>query len=622
MVKKKKGGNVNKSGTANSTVEEYMEIFAWSYKKQKKNYDRIVSLQQSYDNTVLDSVWPTTSKVPIASFFEAVEKALPQTLDSMFLNFRTQLMPMELGVKMEQVHKSELALYNLITYKMRLQRACIPTIKDTCKCGVGFGIIEPISISPPSSFQLKVKNGEEEVTTRVMEVGQPVQTLRYRYLVPSQICVTPDGSDFNGDNPVSNSFFFDSYNENQFLDMYKDSVLDGEKPELLGDKNAIVEEARDSGFTSQTTIETLIKQMGGVSPKDIKPDNEKIPGRIPVLKCYDRYRRRHLWIANGKTIIYDMSDEFQTMRCPLIKASAWMDGVRFYPMSTPEAFQHLGWTKNILINMFLDILTLKLKRPIVYNSEFFDSEPTFGPEDKIRTSAPDARMGAAFMEGPDVDQSALTFYEYVNNLGHTLTGQKDFMEKNFTRGGGMAFQELVNSMEGMERLKSAVIEMTFLESVINQSMIYLQTSTGKDGVVVRERKRNKATHKEEISETTVTEDDLCHGYELAIDLGGKRRRGALEQNMSLGIYDRKNASPFFDKYEVAADHLCGSDEEIRRQLKSREEVAEIDSRQQAQREEAEATQVALGKGKIAKQEESIAQPEGGTVPEAIGETSI
>ena len=214
MTKKKKGGNVNKSGTVNSTVEEYMEIFAWSYKKQKKNYDRIVSLQQSYDNTVLDSVWPTTSKVPIASFFEAVEKALPQTLDSMFLNFRTQLMPMESGVKMEQVHRSELALYNLITYKMRLQRACIPTIKDTCKCGVGFGIIEPISISPPSSFQLKVKEGEKEVTTRVMEIGQPVQTLRYRYLVPSQICVTPDGSDFNGDNPVSTAYFFDSYNEN------------------------------------------------------------------------------------------------------------------------------------------------------------------------------------------------------------------------------------------------------------------------------------------------------------------------------------------------------------------------------------------------------------------------
>ena len=582
MAKKTtKGGKTNKSGSSNTDVDMYMEIFAWSFKKQQKDYDRIVALQQSYDNTILDSVWPTTSKVPIAAFFESVEKALPLALDYIFSpSNRIRLMPTEPEVTMDQVRKTEMALWNLITYKMKLQRASIPTIKDVLKCGVGFGIIEPIFVSPPSSFGLTVEEGNVEKTTRVMDVGQSVQALRFRYVVPSQIVVTPDGSDFNGENPVSMAYFFDSYNENQFKDMYNESVLDGENPEMLGSPDEIIAEARDTGFTSETSIEDLIKKMSGISPSKLRPDSDLVPCRVPVLKVYDRYRRRHLWIANGTTIIYDKSDEFQTLRCPLVKASAWMDGVRFYPMSTPEAFQRIGWTKNIVINMFLDMLTMNLKRPIVYNSEMFDKEPSFGPNDKIRTSAPDARMGAAFMEGPKVDPASLTFYEYVNQLGNNITGQKDYMEKNFTRGGGMAFQDLMSTTEGMDRLKGAILEMTFFESAANQALIHLQTTVPDQGVVIRERKRDKVTGEDDITDLTVTENDICHGYELSVDLSAKKRMGAMEQNSSLAIYDRKKQSPFFDQWEVAADHLCTSDEEVRRQLKSREEVMALQKQQQ------------------------------------------
>lgn len=606
--KRKQGGTPNKSGTSDSIAEDYMEIFAWAWKKSSPDRDRIISLQQSYDNTVLDSAWPTSSKIPIASFFEATEKATPLALDSMFGPSNSiRLMPLEPSITMDQVRKSEMALWDLVTYKMKLQRACIPTIKDVFKCAVGFGIVEPIYVSPPASFQLTISGeGGQRKSTRVMEIGEPRLSLRYRYLVPAQIVVTPDGSNFNGENPVSVAFFFDSYNEDEFLDLYDKAVMDGEKSMMLGNAAAIVAEARTTGFTSQTSIEDFVKKMGGISPKAIKPDSVKIPGRVPVLKVYDRFNRRHLWIANGTTIVYDKIDSFQTLRCPLVKGTAWMDSNRFYPMSTPEAFQKIGWTKNVVVNMFLDILTMNLKRPIVYNAELFDKEPTFGPDDKIRTSAPDARMGAAYLEPVRIDPSTLTFYEMINQLGASLNGQKDYMDKNFTRGGSGAFSELLATTEGMDRMKNLILEMTFLETTINQALIYLQTSVGEQGVVVRQRVPNKTTNQEEIVDVTVTEDDLVHGYELSLDLRGKARKGLVEQQMSLQVYDRKKGNPVFDQWEISADHLCNSDEEIRRQLKSREEVAKISQEQEALNSQTQA--LANAKGQQALQ------------PEASGET--
>jgi len=595
----------NKSGTKDKDVQKYMDIFSFCYKKSEKDFTRLKSLQQSYDNTVLDTAWPTTSKIPIAAFYDAVEKALPVALEYLSLGKPT-LMPLDAGVTMEQVRKSETALNNLVTYRMKLYRNSIATLKDTFKCGVGFGIIEPFFVTPPSSFELTEieENGEMGRSTRVMELGAPKKSLRFRYLNPGQVVIMPDGNDFNGNSPVSISFLLDIYSETQLKDMYKANVGDGEKPDLLGSVDDIIAEARSTGFNSDTDILVLISKMAGINIQSLTPDTDSVPIHVPILKVFDGHK--HLWIANGTTKIYEQENEFQNMRCPLIKASAWIDSNRFYPMSTPEAYQRIAWAKNIIVNLFLDLMTMNLRRPIVYNSEFFDKEPTFGPDGRIRTSAPDARMGAAYLEGPRMDPASMTVYEMINGIGEGLTGQKDYMDKNYTRGGAMAFQDLLSSTEGIDRLKGTILEMTFLESVYEQSLIYLQTNVGEEGEVVRTREKKKVAGgetEETIVDLTVTEDDLCHAYDLSLDLKSKYRKGAMEQNASLAIYDRKKASEFFDQYEVAAEHLCSSDEEVRREMKSREEVARL---------EAENRELA-----VREREMNIAESQQGATAEAV-----
>jgi hypothetical protein len=609
MAKQKKGTS-SKSGAYVADVDEYMEIFAWAFKKTSSDAARIVSLQQSYDNVFLESAWPTVSKVPIAAFYEATSKAVPLALDGIFSpSNRIRLHPTEEGVAIDQIQRAETALHDQVMYRMKAHRNSIPVVNDVFKCGVGFSIVEPFYFSLPSSFQLTT-GGK---TTRVMQVSESRLGYRMRYVTPGQVVVTPDGSNFNSDcggNPVSVAFLFDSYNENQLRDMYNSSVLDGEKPELLGDVETVIEEARSQGFTSDTSIETLVKQTGGIAPSKLKPDDARVPCRVPVLKCYDTFKRRHLWIANGTTIIYDKADEFQTMRCPLIKATAWMDSTRFYPMSTPEAFQKIGWTKNIIINLFLDILTKQLKRPLIYNQDFFDKEPTFGPDDRIRTTAPDARLGATYLEGPTVQPTTLTFYEYVNQLGASLTGQRDFMEKNFTRGGGMAFNDLLATTEGMSRLQWTILEMTFIESLINNALIFLQSSVEDKGYVVQKRKLNKTTNKEEFESVTITENDLVHGYEASLDLGEKKRFGSIESQMSLAVYDRKIQSPYFRHEVVSEEMLCSSPEEAERQLKPAEEIRAIQERAQQAAEQERAAALAEAQGGVPGANPSQEMPQG------------
>jgi hypothetical protein len=122
--------------------------------------------------------------------------------------------------------------------------------------------------------------------------------------------------------------------------------------------------------------------------------------------------------------------------------------------------------------------------------------------------------------------------------------------------------------------------MTFVESLMNNAMIFLQSSVDQQGVTIQKRKFNKATRKEEIEDITVTEDDLVHGYQLSLDLGEKKRFGAMESQNSLAVYDRKIASPYFRHDVVSEDMLCSSPEEAERQLKSTEEIQTIQEQTQ------------------------------------------
>ena len=67
-----------------------------------------------------------------------VEKALPAAVDYLFPAMKfISLNPVEQGVDMDSVRKSESALQNMVMNRMKLKRNSYATIKDCFKLGVG-----------------------------------------------------------------------------------------------------------------------------------------------------------------------------------------------------------------------------------------------------------------------------------------------------------------------------------------------------------------------------------------------------------------------------------------------------------------------------------------------------
>lgn len=566
-----------KSGTRDPLVDEYMEIFSWAYSESQNDLQRLKQLRNTYDNMVDESLWPTESQIPVPVTFAMVEKALPGAVEYLFPKEQMlRLNPLELGVRMESVHKSEWALEHMIRRRMKLQHCSYQTLKDCFALGLGYGIVEPITVSPPTAVMKQVLTGSTVMEkSRTIEVGGPKKTVRYRYVAPGQIIVTQDGTDFNGVNSVSAAFFVDTYSEQQFKDMYDDDVSNGEKPPVEGNPDEIIKEARQFGFSPRVPIVSIVKDLAG--PDLTKKDNsdERIPVTIPVLKVY--LQHRHIWIANGTTIVLDQEDKYQTLRRPLIKASAWPDALRWYPMSAPEAAEHMSWGLNVWINALFDLMSHYIRPIMMYDKQKFQSPPERGPNATIGAQG-SVDQAAAFLRGPDIPAQLFTIGELLRNQYGDSVAQQDFLtrpEPGLLRGGAFAFESLLQISDGRKRLAGAILQTGWLESVVEQTLTYMQLNIGPEGDVWASRNWDPESEEEYLEEMTVTEEDLVNAYEVEIDLDAKYANTAASFAQKQADLQNGLASEFTDKYEVLLDYY-GSEVRAKRLLKSRDQIREMD----------------------------------------------
>ena len=557
--------------TLDPVADQYMEIFAWAYTQQRSDFERMVGLQQTYDNVINPSVWPTNSRIPVGSMFVQVQKALPAAMEYMFptTNF-IRLLPVELGMDMSSLSKVEQALYIQVVHKMKMRRYSYPTVLDCFKLGLGYGIVENHMIQLPKVFTITQATSTGVQNTRQLELGQPTKAIRFRYINPSCVVPYPDGADFNGTNAVSISFLVDTYSEAQLTRMYSSQPVDVEDMALKGNLKQILTDARQLGFDSRLSTIDLMAKLGDRDLKKTNTQDKRIPVRVPVVKVFTD--NRHIWIANGKQVIYDEEEKLQTMRCPLVKCSAWPDGNRWFPMSVPEALQKVDLAHNIWVNLLFDLMTWSAKRPLIYSTNQFDKKPVIGPDEVIPVSG-DVRSGAMWLDPPQIDQTMMSVGQKLEQLQTDIAGQPNFYNKpGLVRGGGMAFTELAASATARERVASAILETTYLESAINQTLILMQTGIEKKETF--QQRRSSQGKSDYIEQITVTEDDLVNGFDVTLDLDFKNRNGMMEGQNRMAIYDRIKDDPMFDAHE-ARKMLIADDELFSRLGKSREEMTRM-----------------------------------------------
>jgi len=551
--------------------EELMEIFQWSYKKQERDFERLVEMQQNYDNSINRSMWSTISELPMPTAFMAVRDKLGPIMEGLFPNLNAmQLLPLEAGASQEQIRNSEFALWVTVHHLVRLQHASIKSVQNCLKCSLGYGIVETANISPPVSRIVRAADSE----ARIMAVGRAVRTLRYRDVSSGRIVPYPSGTEFNGTDRTPFAFFLDFYPEGQFRSMMEGRTVDTEDVELSGNTEEIIAKSRESGMHTGTTVHDVIEAMGGRKVHD-KQANKHIPAMIPVIKVYEA--NRHTWIvplATKPPVIYKAENKAETLRTPLVKWSAWPDGDRWFPMSEPEADLKRSLAYNIWFNMFFDMMSWMGNRNLVYNIEATDNkEPNLAPGQPLGvTTQQDVNKVAGYLDIPRIDPMIMNVGATLDGLGDRIHGQRDLTSKNFARGGMMAFQEVLNSSNARQRLTGAILDLGGLTEAIEHILIHMQINIPEGGQVFRKPAWDRATASTTTEERSVTPDDLRHSYQLILDLGAKKRFGGIEAQDRLQIYDRYKDRPDIHKEEL--DRLVLQDDILVQRLLKPPEVVE------------------------------------------------
>jgi hypothetical protein len=514
------------------TAKDAMEMLQFSIDEQRGDLQRLSALQDSFDNRINPDIWPTQSEIPTAQHFTAVEEAIGPALDMCFPESNgLQLIPAGDAGDDEAWRNSEWALWTMITHVMRLKQHAVRSVKDCFKCSVGYGIVEPFKITPQVGMDV-VASGKR---TRVMADGDSQISIRYRYISPGRVVPFPKGTDFNGPEATPASFFFDPYPLWEIEEMFANGPVDGDADEM----QSTLAEIKDASVKfNRSGVDDFLRFAERLGGRRIRFQSSRLPAfapqSVPVIKVFEQ-PGTETWIVpdsgkGGKILLRRESDPFVKVRCGLVKWSAWPDGDRWFPMSQPDADQKRGFAYDLWLNFFFDMMTrTKDARLVLNKSALPPGQRRLDPYDDIYVEG-NAQQAAAYLQNPQIDPAIPMVGDILDRIGQNIRGTKDFMQKNYTRGGTGAFQDLLNTMQSRQRLSAMILETGALSQVYEHVLAYMQRLVPEGGMELARPIYEAGEGKRIMERKTITIEDLRHGYSVRLDTSERRMLGGMSDD--------------------------------------------------------------------------------------------
>lgn len=566
-----------------------MDALEYCIEKYDRTYNRLVDLQNQYDNVFDKDLFPTDSKMGIPSLFPYVQEVLPAAMDMVFPESRKlyTLLPQDGDVDDEVLQNVESALNYTVRHRMNAKYTALPSITNALKTCIGYSAIVPYNISPISTINRRFTEGSRTVgRDRVVGIGRKRKTLVLEDVGLGEIIPSDDGTDFNGHDRVSHSFRIKLYNEAAFRRLFAARKADTEDIDVEGDVEAIIQEAKDFHFYTTVNIPEIVSKLGGQDIRDRQRDTTDALGAvIPVVQCYGE--QEHAWIANGTTLIYHETDTLQTLHVPLIKWSTAVDSNKWQPMNAAEAGQTIAKGKNLYVNMLFDLMMKAIRGVTIYDKSKFGGKP---PQPTVRGEiGTDGPIGDAlqYNQGPQLNQGHLQFKEVMDTEYGRASGQpvgSQDVTTGMMRSGLHAFESLLTTTQGRARVANMIMEMGAVQPLGVLTLIHMQIMADGTGDRFSEREYDYEAGKERIKKTEVSYEDLQHAYEVSVDTRGKTR-GVVDFGERIQIYQATQNDPVIDPY-WRRELLIGDDYEARRALPSRERAREIEEQQRAQQQAA------------------------------------
>lgn len=582
-------------------ITEIKNDLEFAYHKAKPFLDIMVQLKLEHDNQLNPEHMPTRSKISLPFKFAQVEEALGKYNEHMWppMNI-VKATPTSEDVDLSTAMDVENGLYHMAKDKMKCPVQSLPTLRDSAKVGLGYAIIEPKIDQRLEREVLSQEGSGGKLLGRVtrMSVGDPVSSLRQRYVTPGQVVPYPDGWTTNGEGRASSIFFMDFVSELEFKKLVTElregaETLDFDIKQLTDQKvEQVISRAKNGNLNNiPAGWFTHIRKLGGIDYQKLTGADRTAQATIPILKTYRE--NEHVWLVNGDTMIYRQASRAQTFRCPLLRACAVRDGMSWFPYNSAEALRDSNFHRNVWLSLIFDIGMWESNRPLIYSTKHFDEAPEYGPgSNPIPVDTPNARDGAAFLAPPGASAGLFQMGQILDEKSAEIEGRRDYMQKNFVRGGQHAFNDLLNSSRGRERIAMAVLESGFLNDIFEQILIYMQIAgIGFSGNV---RTFNERTGTEEMAFLSVDADDFRNSFDLNVSLDSKYMSDEFTVSDRLSLGREFMNIPGADAYEVGR-FLVGNDEILHRILGSKDNVAAL--RQQDRDDQRQATQLGISRAR-------------------------
>lgn len=581
-------------------IDNIQKDYQYAFAAAKPFLDIAVSMKLEHDNAVDPRKLPTRSKISIPHKFAQVEEALAKAHEYLWPPSNpVRAVPSGDKATMDDARKVSGALYHMAKDRMACAEESLPIERDCLKIGFGYGIVEPCTFQNLEPFVVDVNNGGTNIgTSKEMGIGETTKSLRLRYISGGQVIPYPDGWTTNGPSRASTIFFWDFMTEHEFRNLCSTENTEGLDFDTAKLTTEEIERVISSAKTTQPSFAgatfDYIAKLGGIDYKALQGASTQALATIPVLKVYRE--DEHVWLANGQLMVYRQAARVQTYRCPILKMCAVRDAMHWYPYTTSEALMDINWARNVWINLITDITTWSAKRPLIYSTNSFDEPPEFGPDSAIPTNALDARNGAAYLTPPALQNGDIQLGQILDERAAAVSGEKDFMQKNYSRGGQNAFNDLLNSSRGRERLAGAVMESGFIKDLFTQILIYMQIEgLGYTGNTIQ---FDEQSGQEKIVRIDVTGDDMKQSFSISISLDAKRTATEFTPAERLQIFQVIHQDPSADPYENYR-FLLGSDELTHRIVRSKDVANDVQSQNRADARAATQAGIAKAQGRPA-----------------------
>lgn len=557
------------AGDGDKLLKKYMRLFELSWKSCRP-FMEIANEDIAQFNQEISESWPTMSEITLAQARLMVDQALPPIIAGLFgAENPFELLPQDNTISYETARKiRDWVLYNMLT-NMRLETEGYLSIKEGVKLGKGYGIVEPQIITPPISEQQTILAGAEEITNRVMGIGNVELVPGYSYLPFGTVVPTPDGA--HPDN-VSCTFVLRMYQEERFRKMF-DKKLNPDTP-FEGNVEKIIERARLKMFNGYlSTPRQIAAQIANASQTPMDAMNEAgsdTPVIIPVLQCYAH--DEHVWFACDQFKIYHVKSKYQTLRSPVVDVTFDPDGNEWFTPGIIRPRRRMIMGVENFHNAVMDLISMILHPHSIVNQDALLSE-----EEKTdlqpygRTNIAGSHKTGDVVSWAQLPPMPPQLFEAGNRLethNEASAGQPRSLQGQGTpglvRGGSGAMEALQAGTSGREKLQTKHMETGWYSAVVENALVLCQMlAKKKQYLPVLKYQPEDKKNKSKYDYAEITRDDIRRVYAVRLGFTEKMKNELAEVTRKTLIYDRGIQNENVNRSEAFA-WLVGNDKDYTR----------------------------------------------------------